>query len=111
VEWCPGRRRGSEANKLVNVKGVSTVEWPTNPFAILTFISAPAVLRLLFERNLAGVVRTSLEGRILECNPAAKRGGPDALYRTGDVRTSQPPLGALLNRSSKIAIRPIRSSS
>jgi Protein of unknown function (DUF2721) len=44
VEWCPGRRRGSEANKLVNVKGVSTVEWPTNPFAILTFISAPAVL-------------------------------------------------------------------
>ncbi len=26
--------------------------------------------RLLFERNLAGVVRTSLDGRILECNPA-----------------------------------------
>jgi PAS domain-containing protein len=29
--------------------------------------------RLLFERNLAGVVRTSLEGRTLECNPAAAR--------------------------------------
>ena len=27
--------------------------------------------RLLFERNLAGVLRTSLDGRILECNPAA----------------------------------------
>ena len=27
--------------------------------------------RLLFERNLAGVFRTNLEGRILECNPAA----------------------------------------
>jgi diguanylate cyclase (GGDEF)-like protein/PAS domain S-box-containing protein len=27
--------------------------------------------RLLFERNLAGVFRTTLEGRILECNPAA----------------------------------------
>jgi len=27
--------------------------------------------RLLFERNMAGVFRTSLEGRILECNPAA----------------------------------------
>jgi len=29
--------------------------------------------RLLFERNLAGVFRTSLEGRIMECNPAAAR--------------------------------------
>jgi len=29
--------------------------------------------RLLFERNLAGVFRTSLEGRILACNPAAAR--------------------------------------
>jgi len=27
--------------------------------------------RLLFERNLAGVFRTTLDGRILECNPAA----------------------------------------
>ena len=27
--------------------------------------------RLLFERNLAGVFRTTLEGRVLECNPAA----------------------------------------
>jgi PAS domain S-box-containing protein len=29
--------------------------------------------RLLFERNLAGVFRTTLEGRVLECNPAAAR--------------------------------------
>ncbi|HUO26787.1 MAG TPA: EAL domain-containing protein [Candidatus Aquilonibacter sp.] len=27
--------------------------------------------RLLFERNLAGVFRTTLDGRVLECNPAA----------------------------------------
>ena len=27
--------------------------------------------RLLFERNLAGVFRTTLDGRILDCNPAA----------------------------------------
>ncbi len=27
--------------------------------------------RLLFERNMAGVFRTTLEGRVLECNPAA----------------------------------------
>jgi hypothetical protein len=42
VEWRHGRKRGAEARKLV--KGVSIVEPPTNPFAILTFISAPAVL-------------------------------------------------------------------
>jgi PAS domain S-box-containing protein len=29
--------------------------------------------RLLFERNLAGVLRTTLEGRVLECNYAAAR--------------------------------------
>jgi PAS domain S-box-containing protein len=29
--------------------------------------------RLLFERNLAGVLRTNLEGRVLECNQAAAR--------------------------------------
>lgn len=29
--------------------------------------------RLLFERNLAGVLRTTLEGRVLECNQAAAR--------------------------------------
>jgi len=29
--------------------------------------------RLLFERNLAGVFRTTLSGRILECNPAAAK--------------------------------------
>jgi two-component system, NtrC family, sensor kinase len=29
--------------------------------------------RLLFERNMAGVFRTTLEGRVLECNPAAAR--------------------------------------
>jgi PAS domain-containing protein len=29
--------------------------------------------RLLFERNLAGVLRTPLEGRILVCNEAAAR--------------------------------------
>jgi len=29
--------------------------------------------RLLFERNLAGVVRTSLDGRILDCNEAYRR--------------------------------------
>jgi diguanylate cyclase (GGDEF)-like protein/PAS domain S-box-containing protein len=29
--------------------------------------------RLLFERNLAGIFRTTLEGRMLECNPAAAR--------------------------------------
>jgi diguanylate cyclase (GGDEF)-like protein/PAS domain S-box-containing protein len=29
--------------------------------------------RLLFERNLAGVFRATIEGRILECNPAAAR--------------------------------------
>ncbi len=29
--------------------------------------------RLLFERNLAGVLRTTLDGRILECNQAAAR--------------------------------------
>ncbi|MGA3093182.1 MAG: PAS domain S-box protein [Terriglobales bacterium] len=29
--------------------------------------------RLLFERNLAGVFRTTLDGRVLDCNPAAAR--------------------------------------
>jgi diguanylate cyclase (GGDEF)-like protein/PAS domain S-box-containing protein len=56
--------------------------------------------RLLFERNLAGVVRTSPEGRILDCNPAAARmfgyGSPeeilaipitDVYQRTSDRET------------------------
>ena len=44
MECCPGKNRGSEAGKLINAKKLSIVELLTNPFAILTFISAPAVL-------------------------------------------------------------------
>jgi diguanylate cyclase (GGDEF)-like protein/PAS domain S-box-containing protein len=49
--------------------------------------------RLLFERNLAGVVRTSLEGRIVECNPAGARmfgyGSPEEIISTSIIDAYQ----------------------